>query len=153
MTIDRSKIVVTSRRPLPNAWVDPRVRFVAVDFLDPVEKINATLKDVCGDVTHAFFTSYVHSDDFRLLRDKNVPLFRNFLNSVDSVCLKLQRVCLQTGGKVSSPRCESQSHSSNEVYTVLRSSSRPCKSPTGGVFPQIRRQRVQFLLQPRGLPA
>lgn len=92
---------MTSRRPLPNAWVDPRVRFVAVDFLDSVDRISAVLKDVCSDVTHAFFTSYVHSDDFRLLRDKNVPLFRNFLDSVDTVCPKLQRVCLQTGGKVS----------------------------------------------------
>lgn len=92
---------MTSRRPLPNAWIDPRVRFVAVDFLEPVEKINASLADICSDVTHAFFTSYVHSDDFRLLRDKNVPLFRNFMDSVDAVCPKLQRVCLQTGGKVS----------------------------------------------------
>ena len=91
---------MTSRRPLPNAWIDPRVRFVAVDFLDSVDQINAALKDVCSDVTHAFFTSYVHSDDFLLLREKNVPLFRNFLDSVDTVCPKLRRVCLQTGGKV-----------------------------------------------------
>jgi hypothetical protein len=98
---NRSKIIVTSRRPLPNAWIDPRVKFVAVDFLDSVEKIIATLKSVCSEVTHAFFTSYVHSDDFKVLRDKNIPLFRNFLDSVDAICSKLQRVCLQTGGKVS----------------------------------------------------
>jgi nucleoside-diphosphate-sugar epimerase len=99
-TCNRSKIIVTSRRSLPNAWIDPRVEFVAVDFLDPVENIIAKLKDICADTTHAFFTSYVHNDDFKLLRDQNVPLFRNFLDAVDTVCPKLQRVCLQTGGKV-----------------------------------------------------
>ncbi|KAJ6031892.1 NAD-dependent epimerase/dehydratase [Penicillium herquei] len=94
-----SKIIVTSRRPLPNAWIDPRVEFVAVDFLDPVETIIAKLEDICADVTHTFFTSYIHHDDFRVLRDKNVPLFRNFLDAVDIACPNLQRVCLQTGGK------------------------------------------------------
>lgn len=73
---------------------------MAIDFLDPVEKITSQLKDVCADVTHAFFTSYVHSDDFTLLPVKNIPLFRNFIDAVDEVCPKLQRVCLQTGGKV-----------------------------------------------------
>lgn len=100
---NRGSIIVTSRRPLPNAWVDPRVQFVAVDFLEPVETIVAKLKNICANVTHAFFTSYVHDDDFKLLRDKNVPLWRNFLDSLDAVCPKLQRVCLQTGGKVSQP--------------------------------------------------
>ncbi|KAJ5711862.1 hypothetical protein N7488_006018 [Penicillium malachiteum] len=94
-----SKIIVTSRRPLPNAWIDPRVEFVAVDFLDSVEIIIAKLEDICADVTHTFFTSYVHHDDFRVLRDKNVPLFHNFLDAVDTACPNLQRVCLQTGGK------------------------------------------------------
>ncbi|GIJ85085.1 hypothetical protein Asppvi_003940 [Aspergillus pseudoviridinutans] len=94
-----SKIIVTSRRPLPNAWIDPRVEFVALDFLDPVEKIIAKMKDICAPVTHAFFTSYVHNDDFRILRETNVPLFQNFLDALDTVCPRLQRVCLQTGGK------------------------------------------------------
>ncbi|KAL2833076.1 hypothetical protein BJY01DRAFT_260023 [Aspergillus pseudoustus] len=94
-----SSIIVTSRRPLPTGWVDPRVEFVAIDFLEPVETITAKLKDICAEVTHTFFTSYVHNDDFKLLREQNVPLFRNFLDAVDLVCPKLQRVCLQTGGK------------------------------------------------------
>ncbi|KAL1642405.1 hypothetical protein SLS58_005479 [Diplodia intermedia] len=51
------------------------------------------------DVTHAFYTSYVHVDDFAKLRDENVPLFKNFIDVIDKVCLKLERVCLQTGGK------------------------------------------------------
>ncbi|KAG2421071.1 hypothetical protein HFD88_000687 [Aspergillus terreus] len=94
-----SKIVITSRRPLPNAWVDPRVEFVPIDFLEPAEAIGSKLKDICADVTHAFFTSYVHDDDFKVLKEKNIPLFRNFLDAIDAVCPKLQRVCLQTGGK------------------------------------------------------
>ncbi|KAJ5161864.1 hypothetical protein N7492_007256 [Penicillium capsulatum] len=96
---DWTRIIVTSRRPLPNAWTDPRVTFVAIDFLDPQEKITATVAKICSDVTHAFFTSYVHSADFKLLPVKNIPLFRNFIDAVDQGCPKLQRVCLQTGGK------------------------------------------------------
>jgi hypothetical protein len=59
------------------------------------------MKPFCGEVTHAFFASYVHSDEFKMLRDKNVPLFSNFLDAVDQACPLLERVCLQTGGKVS----------------------------------------------------
>ncbi|GLA42693.1 hypothetical protein AnigIFM63309_011240 [Aspergillus niger] len=94
-----SKIIVTSRRPLPTPWIDPRVEFVAVDFLESVETIVSKIKDICAPVTHAYFTSYVHDDDFRVLREKNVPLFRNFLDAVDAVCPALRRVSLQTGGK------------------------------------------------------
>lgn len=99
--MQRSKIIVTSRSPLPSCWVDPRVEFVAIDFLKPVETIVNQIKTLCKDVTHAYFTSYVHSVDFSILAEKNCPLFRNFLEAVDSVCPKLERVCLQTGGKVS----------------------------------------------------
>ncbi|KAF4771362.1 hypothetical protein N7455_007876 [Penicillium solitum] len=94
-----SKIIITSRRPLSNYWIDPRVHFVAIDFLEPVERIAEQMKGLCNEVTHAYFTSYIHSDDFKLLREKNVPLFRNFIDSLDRSCPKLQRVCLQTGGK------------------------------------------------------
>lgn len=71
-----------------------------MDFLESVETIISKLKDICAPVTHAYFTSYVHDDDFRVLKEKNVPLFRNFLDAADAVCPGLQRVSLQTGGKV-----------------------------------------------------
>lgn len=58
------------------------------------------MEHICKDVTHAFFTSYIHDDDFKKLREKNVPLFKNFIDVIDAVCPKLERVCLQTGGKV-----------------------------------------------------
>ncbi|GME39998.1 nucleoside-diphosphate-sugar epimerase [Neofusicoccum parvum] len=94
-----SKIVITSRRPPPDSWADPRVEFVAVDFLAPKEKAVEALKPLCGDVTHAYFTSYVHNDDLTKLTETNAPLFRNFMDVVESICPKLDRVCLQTGGK------------------------------------------------------
>ena len=97
----RSKIVVTSRSPLKAYWQDPRVEFVAIDFLEPVDTIIQKMQPYCANVSHAFFTSYVHTDDFMKLRDFNVPLFENFLTAIDNVAgASLQRVCLQTGGKV-----------------------------------------------------
>lgn len=93
--------MISSRSPLKYYWQDPRIRFVAVDFLASVETITSQLSPICSDVTHAFFTSYVHSDNFERLRDANVPLFKNFLTSIDLVAKDtLQGVCLQTGGKV-----------------------------------------------------
>ena len=97
----RSKIIITSRTPLKNFWQDHRIEFVALDFLQPVEEIIAKMSPLCSSVTHAFFTSYVHMDDFTRLKEFNAPLFSNFLTAIDTVAAEtLQRVCLQTGGKV-----------------------------------------------------
>lgn len=109
--LPRSKIVITSRRPLFYYWQDPRIEFIAVDFLSPLEIITSKLRKVCQDVTHAYFTSYVHVADFESLRDKNVPLFQNFLQAIDAVAPSLQRVCLQTGCKVSPPDSHDEIHS------------------------------------------
>jgi nucleoside-diphosphate-sugar epimerase len=96
-----SRIVVTSRSPLKNYWQDPRVEFVAIDFLEPVETVISKISRSCEKVTHAYYTSYVHTDDFAKLRDYNVPLFKTFLVAIDTVAgQNLQRICLQTGGKV-----------------------------------------------------
>ncbi|PWY75792.1 hypothetical protein BO83DRAFT_436548 [Aspergillus eucalypticola CBS 122712] len=44
-----------SRCPLPTPWIDPRVEFVAVDFLESVETIISKLKDICAPrVTRLF---------------------------------------------------------------------------------------------------
>lgn len=101
----RSHIIVSSRSPLKNYWQDPRVEFVAVDFLEPVDAIIARISPICNNVTHAYFTSYVHTDDFSKLRELNIPLFENFLTSIDQVAGEsLKRICLQTGGKVCKTR-------------------------------------------------
>jgi hypothetical protein len=79
------------------------VEFVAIDFLDPVESVIEKIQPYCSDVTHAYFTSYVHNDNFDILKEKNIPLFQTFLTAIDTVAGEsLQRVCLQTGGKVRS---------------------------------------------------
>ncbi|KIL94277.1 hypothetical protein FAVG1_02840 [Fusarium avenaceum] len=100
-----SKIIITSRRvPKQSLWQDHRVRFIPLDFLSPVEELIQRMAPLCHDVTHAFFTSYVHTSDFTKLRDSNIPLFHNFLVAIDIVAAStLQRVCLQTGGKYYGP--------------------------------------------------
>jgi nucleoside-diphosphate-sugar epimerase len=97
-----SKIVITSRRtPSQVFWQDPRIRFVALDFLKPVEELIDAMAPICHDVTHAFFASYVHHADFKKLKDYNIPLFSKFLVSIDTIAAEtLKRVCLSTGGKV-----------------------------------------------------
>lgn len=74
--------------------------FVAIDLLDPTENIKQSLSTLVENVTHAFFTSYVHTANFDTLREKNIPLFANFIDALDELCPRLERVCLQTGGKV-----------------------------------------------------
>lgn len=77
------------------------MEFISLDFLEPVGILVERMRDHCATVTHAFFLSYVHVDNFTKLRDLNEPLFRNFLHAIDQVAGgNLQRVCLQTGGKV-----------------------------------------------------
>ncbi|KAM5345997.1 hypothetical protein ACJ41O_011858 [Fusarium nematophilum] len=101
-SVDRSKIIITSRRRVSQIfWQDARVRFIALDFLKPVDELIEAMKPLCHDVTHAFFASYVHDADFSKLINRNVPLFTNFLTAVDVVAAgTLQRVCLHTGGKI-----------------------------------------------------
>ncbi|KAK7725923.1 hypothetical protein SLS63_007915 [Diaporthe eres] len=95
-----SKIVITTRRvPKWPLWQDPRVRFIALDFLKPADELVQLMKPLCHDVTHAFFASYVHNMDFAKLKNDNVPLFQNFLLATDQASKSLQRVILHTGGK------------------------------------------------------
>jgi hypothetical protein len=124
----RSKIIISSRSPLRYTWQDPRVRWIGIDFLDPVEKLETQLRPLCQDVTHAFFASYVHTDGFSELRDCNEPLFENFLTSIDNIAgPALQRVILQTGGKVGKTTLRVMSAANSEV--ALWCASRPCVYP------------------------
>jgi hypothetical protein len=74
--------------------------FVAIDFMEPVIKNIEKLKTICADVTHVYYTSYVHSSDLKRLPEKNVPLFKSFLDVMDAMSPKIQRVCIYAGGKV-----------------------------------------------------
>jgi nucleoside-diphosphate-sugar epimerase len=99
--VDSSKIIVSSRSPLASFWQDYRVEFVAIDFLRPVDEVIAILEEHgCQDMTHAYFTSYVHKENFDDLKEANIPLFKNFMDAISTVAgSNLERVCLQTGGK------------------------------------------------------
>ncbi|KAL1614490.1 hypothetical protein SLS54_009748 [Diplodia seriata] len=79
----RSKIVISSLRPSSVVWTDPRIQFVAVDFLGSQEKAVKALRELCQDITHVYFTSYVHNDDLNKLVEKNVPLFKNFMEVIE----------------------------------------------------------------------
>lgn len=92
-------IIVTSRSPFKTTVNDPRVKFIALDYTNDVDTLVEQMKDVCGSVTHAYFCSYVHKDDFDELNAANAALFENFLDSLEKVASGLQNVTLQTGGK------------------------------------------------------
>ncbi|KAG4444237.1 hypothetical protein IFR05_000334 [Cadophora sp. M221] len=93
-----SKIIVTSRSPFKPTVKDKRITFIALDFSEPANTL-APKMQTCGDVTHAYFSSYVHKDDFAELNKANEDLFQNFLDSLIQVAPKLENCTLQTGGK------------------------------------------------------
>lgn len=94
-----SKIIVTSRSPFKTSISDPRIIFIALDFSESADNLATKMKSLCGDVTHAYFSSYVHKDDFKELNIANSSLFENFLSALRKVAPVLENVTLQTGGK------------------------------------------------------
>lgn len=100
-TTDREwkKFVVTSRSPFKTTVSDPRIEFIALDFTKDPKELSSAMRDVCADVTHAYFSSYVHKDDFAELNTANEALFQNFIDALLPVAPKLENCTLQTGGK------------------------------------------------------
>ncbi|KAK3686428.1 hypothetical protein LTR37_019816 [Vermiconidia calcicola] len=96
---DWNSIIVTSRSPFKTTVSDPRIKFIALDFTQDAKALAEQMKDICAPVTHAYFCSYVHKDDFAKLNAANEALFENFLDSLEQVAKSLQNVTLQTGGK------------------------------------------------------
>ena len=94
-----SKIIVTSRSAARLPLNDPRLAFVALDFGRPVQELVKEMRHCCSDTTHAFFSSYVHRDEFADLMSANCALFENFLNTLIEVAPSLSNITLQTGGK------------------------------------------------------
>lgn len=104
-----SSIIVTSRSPFQTLVEDPRIKFIALDFTKDAKTLASQMVDICRPVTHAYFSSYVHKDDFEELNSANQALFENFLTALVDVTPSLQNVALQTGGKyynVSLPDCD-----------------------------------------------
>ena len=96
---DFSAIIATSRTPLVFDVSDPRLTFIAIDFLKPASELIPTLKDSLSSVTHVYFSSYIHNNNFVALNASNEALFQNFIASVPQVAPNLQNIVLQTGGK------------------------------------------------------
>ncbi|KAK8015766.1 3-oxo-Delta(4-5)-steroid 5-beta-reductase [Apiospora marii] len=98
---DWSSIIVTSRSAFkpPPTVTDPRITFVALDFLHDVPSLVKQMQEVCRPVTHAYFCSYLHKDDFSEAYAANTALFEHFLVALDQTAPHLQNVTLQTGGK------------------------------------------------------
>lgn len=94
-----SSIIVSSRSPFKTTVSDPRIQFIALDFTRDAASLVESMRDVCAPVTHAYFCSYVHKDDFSELNAANAALFENFLDSLEQVAPSLKNVTLQTGGK------------------------------------------------------
>ncbi|EME46837.1 hypothetical protein DOTSEDRAFT_70713 [Dothistroma septosporum NZE10] len=94
-----SRIVITSRSPVKLLVEDPRLNFIALDFTDHHEAVAQSMAESCKDVTHAYFSSYIHKDDFAELTIANKALFENFLQALTLVAPKLENCTLQTGGK------------------------------------------------------
>ena len=93
-----SRIIVTSRSPFETIVSDSRVEFIALDFTKDSETLASLMRDTCAAVTHAYFSSYVHRDDFAELNAANKALFENFLKALVQVAPKLENCTLQTGG-------------------------------------------------------
>jgi nucleoside-diphosphate-sugar epimerase len=94
-----SKIIVTSRSPFKTTATDPRIEFIALDFTKSADELTDLMREACKVVTHAYFSSYVHKDDFAELNTANKALFENFLGALLNVAPKLANCTLQTGGK------------------------------------------------------
>lgn len=94
-----SRIVVTSRSPFKTTISDPRIEFVPLDFTADAKTLAKLMKDTCADVTHAYFSSYVHRDDFGELNKAKQALFENFLDALLQVATSLKNCTLQTDGE------------------------------------------------------
>jgi nucleoside-diphosphate-sugar epimerase len=144
-----SEIIVTSRSPFQTLVEDPRIKFIALDFTKTPEELSDSMRDVCTQVTHAYFSSYVHKDDFAELNSANQALFENFLRALVKVTPKLEAVCLQTGGKyynVSRP-CDFDV-SARRMLTIERSISSLCLlRPTRPIPGLFRSSRTSITLR------
>ncbi|KAL1594142.1 hypothetical protein SLS59_008976 [Nothophoma quercina] len=114
------KIVVTSRKPLPQSWQDDRVEFFALDLLWPQDKIIAAMKPYCSEVTHAFFASYVHTDDFTLLTKYNVPLWENFLEEASRYDDKGENFYYKQEDFMFARQKEAAARGHNWHYSIIR---------------------------------
>ncbi|RDW56535.1 NAD(P)-binding protein-13 [Coleophoma cylindrospora] len=94
-----SRIIVTSRSPFQTTVCDDRISFIPLDFSEPSNIVAQKMRSECSSVTHAYFSSYAHKNDFTKLNRANKALFENFLDALIAVAPNLENCTLQTGGK------------------------------------------------------
>ncbi|RDW58411.1 hypothetical protein BP5796_12341 [Coleophoma crateriformis] len=94
-----SRIIVTSRSPFQTTVCDDRISFIPLDFSEPSNIVAQKMRSECSSVTHAYFSSYIHKDEFTELNRANEALFENFLDALIAVAPNLENCTLQTGGK------------------------------------------------------
>ena len=85
---------MTSQSPFQTLVSDPRIKFIALDFTNDAQTLAKEMKEVCASVTHAYFSSYVHKDDFVELNTANRALFENFLGALVQTAPKLENVSM-----------------------------------------------------------
>lgn len=139
-----SQIIVTSRSPFKTLVNDPRIKFVPLDFTKDADTLVTEMADICRSVTHAYFSSYVHKDDFEDLNSANQALFENFLSAIVRVAPELQSVALQTGGKYYNVSCTrqgklpvSKSNRAQLLIAVFQVHARPVPSPAMEDAPRL----------------
>lgn len=133
---------MTSRSPFKTTVQDSRITFIALDLSSPPSTLVQRMSPICAEVTHAYFSSYIHKDDFAELNKANETLFSTFLDALIEVTPNLQNCTLQTGGKhynvhikpVSSPAREDEPRNSSplenfyypqEDYLLARQAGQP----------------------------
>jgi nucleoside-diphosphate-sugar epimerase len=132
-----SDIIVTSRSPFKTLVQDPRIKFIALDFTKQPKELIEAMRDVCASVTHAYFSSYVHKDNFEELNTANQALFENFLRALVEVTPKLEAVCLQTGGKYYNVSSTIPLHVEYKSADTLKVHLQPVPSPAKEHDPRL----------------
>ena len=78
---------------------DPRVQYIAADFLDKPDSIASLLKAKAVTSGQCFFFSYKDSTDPLVMQQVNGAMLKNFINATHIADAIPKRIVLQTGGK------------------------------------------------------
>ncbi|KAH8588630.1 hypothetical protein B0O99DRAFT_693330 [Bisporella sp. PMI_857] len=90
-----SHIITTLRSPFKTTVHDYRIGFIALDFSVAPNTVAEKMRSVCSSVTHAYFSFYIHKDDFTELNKANKALFGNFIDALITVAPNLESCTLQ----------------------------------------------------------
>ena len=135
-----SKIVMTSRCPFKRATSDPCVEYIALDFSQKPEILAEKMRGVRKEVIYAYFSPYIHVDDFAELNTANRLLFENFLSALLEVPLDLESALSRPEGNTTMSTCT--------LYRLQLVKKSPVEKPVSTT--STSRRRI-FSLQAEGL--